>query len=164
VDHLDLRMRALFLARSIDCIPEGRQPICCCLPTCETDVGGNEPAQRVAHISERSCGLHESTERKSAGKETRRRHDKRNHHRDLVIAGGKPGQAPLPPDDRPPIGKNLRESRAKASELIRLTTVERDSLDIISESHEAVAKVRLEALLREIQNNERLADEVCQSV
>src|SRR3954447_7407348 len=135
---------------------KARQSICRCFPTGEAHISGDEPRQSVAHVSERACRLHESAQWKTARKVSRCCHDEGHHHRDLSVAGGEPREPSLSADDGPRVREDGREAVAKAAERTGLAIVKRHALPVVPESGEAIAKIRLEALLCEVQRDEGL--------
>ena len=91
----------------------------------------------------------------------RRRYDKRKDDRQLGIPGGEPSQLLAAIDDAPPIRDDPREAGLEGLEFTRLAAVEGDVFGVLAQPDHAEAKIRLVALLIEIEPDQGITDPAC---
>ncbi len=139
---------------------ESSQPVDRRLPRREIRIYIDEPGERVGDLPERLPDLHKTAELDRAGEEPGRGHDQRKNDRQLPIERLEPGDLLALEHDLPPVADHRGKALVEPGELFLLAAVERHSLAVLAQPHERKPEVRLEALLIEIEADERLADEV----
>jgi len=121
-------------------------------------VTADDERQRFLHLAKGRDNLHQPAQLDTLGEIFRRGDEERKYKRDLLVAGGEPGEPLAAADDVPPIGDDAAEAAVEDAIFMRLAAVERDALGVLAQPHQAEAEIGLEALLVEHQPGERLAD------
>ena len=123
----------------------------------------DEERQRRLHAVEGGGGLHQAAELHRAGEIGRADHDIGKHHRGLRIARGEERQPLGAGHDLQPVADHAAEAFEQALGLRRLAVEQRDLLGILAHAHQIEPEVGLEALLLEIEPDQRPADQMGQN-
>src|SRR5262249_15398556 len=139
---------------SLERLIEGEQAVHARTPAGQVGVALDEPAEGVLHPPERGGDLEEASERDGAGEEARRSDHDREDDGQLSVADGEPGEALRIFHERPPVEPDALEAVEEPDLLVRFSAVERHSFGVLAQADEAVAEIRLEALLLEVERDE----------
>ena len=123
-------------------------------------VGGDEIGQRVLHAVEGRRGLHQAAELHRAGEIGRAHHHIGKDHRGLRIARGEERELLLPLHDGDPVVDHAAEAVEVALAFGRFAVQRGDLLGIFARAHQIETKIGLEALLPEIERDQRPADQM----
>ena len=127
-------------------------------PLRQRAVGGDEERERILHAVEGGRGLHHPAELNAIRKVGRCDQDVGENNRGLRIGCGEGGQLFGSLHDAVPIIDDATEAGRKPRAFRSLAAKQRDLLGILARAHEVEAEVGLEALLLEIQPDQRPAD------
>src|SRR5262245_48125559 len=122
-------------------------------PGGDAGIQVDEPAECLLDLTECMRDLDQAPHLNGAREETRRGYQEGEYHGDLVISDGEEVQVLLPPHDRPPVGKDLRETPTQPPHLILFAAVQRHALHVLAETHQVEAEVSFEALLVEVKTD-----------
>jgi hypothetical protein len=139
---------------------EPRQPFHGGGPLRELRVIVHDPGQRSLHLNTRVTGLEDLSERDGPS-EVRRGNDHQwKQLSRLSKARSKKCEIFGRRHDGAPVRDDAFESAIEIALLVCLATSKRDSFDILSEPHQAEAKIRLNFLLLEFEPDQPLANQV----
>jgi len=120
----------------------------------------DEPAERLLHLAEGRDDLHQVAELDRAAEILLRPDDERKDHRRLAEERGEGHQVLLLLDEQQVVAQHVAETQVELAALDLLAMVERDGFAVLAHAHQVVPEVGLEALLPEVQPDQRTADEM----
>src|SRR2546423_9836024 len=121
-------------------------------------VARHNERKRILHLAEGRGDLHQPAELDLLCEIARRRDDKREDDRQLLLAAGEPGELLASTNDVPPIQHAVRKTVLEYAVFAALAAIKRDALGMLAQAHQAEAEIRLIALLVEQKRHQRIAD------
>src|SRR4030095_2380187 len=102
----------------------------------------NKKTKRRLYLTEGTDSLYEASKGKIATEVAGPRHERREDPSRLLVARSEVGQVLLAAHDVPPVHHHRLEQSPKTTELVGLAAVERYSLGVLAETHQAASEVR----------------------
>src|SRR6185437_16026924 len=114
-----------------------------------------DEGEGALELNERVGDLLDLAERQPLREITRRLYEVREHHGRLARPVLREPDNPRPDHDCPEIGEYSGKAIREHVKFARFAAVEGDAFRVLAQAHEAEAEIRLEALLREIEVDQR---------